>query len=94
MNDLIPIASAVELGQLLRSYRVNHHMTLEKVAGMTGVGMRFLSELERGKETAQIGKVLYIIRELGLEIFLQPRGAIPRKTNQISKIVTRRKDNA
>jgi hypothetical protein len=39
--------------------------------------MRFLSEFERGKETAEIGKVLKALRTLGLEVIIQPRGGVP-----------------
>jgi hypothetical protein len=40
--------------------------------------MRFLSEFERGKETAEIGKVLKALRTLGLEVIIQPRsGPVP-----------------
>ncbi len=36
---------------------------------------RFLSEFERGKETAEIDKVLKVLRTLGLEVVIKPRGA-------------------
>ena len=68
------IHNASELGKLIRLFRVSQHFTLEKVSGMTNIGMRFLSELERGKETAQLGKVLQIINQLGLEVVIQARG--------------------
>lgn len=68
------IETAAELGQLIRDNRTDQHFTLERVSGMTHIGMRFLSELERGKETAQLGKVLQIIHQLGLEVIIQPRG--------------------
>lgn len=67
------IHNSRELGKLIRSFRTGHRFTLERVSGMTGVGMRFLSELERGKETVQLGLVLQIINQLGLEIIIQPR---------------------
>jgi HTH-type transcriptional regulator/antitoxin HipB len=70
----IKVETAAELGQLLRDNRVAQRFTLERVSGMTNIGMRFLSELERGKETAQLGKVLQIIHQLGLEVIIQPRG--------------------
>lgn len=68
------IENAAELGRLIRDSRVEQHFTLERVSGMTNIGMRFLSELERGKETAQLGKVLQLIHQLGLEVIIQPRG--------------------
>jgi hypothetical protein len=33
-----------------------------------------LSEFERGKETAELGKVLKALRTLGLEVIVLPRG--------------------
>lgn len=70
----VKIETTAELGKLLRDNRTEQRFTLERVSGMTNIGMRFLSELERGKETVQLGKVLQIIRQLGLEIIIQPRG--------------------
>lgn len=45
------IKSAADLGKLIRKFRKSQELTLEKISGLTNVGMRFLSELERGKET-------------------------------------------
>lgn len=68
------IRTAEELGKLMRAYRKNQHLTLERVSGITNVSMRFLSEVERGKETAELGKVLVTLYKLGLEVIIQPRG--------------------
>ncbi len=62
------IINTAELGQLIRQFRKNKGLTLETVAGLGNVSIRFLSELERGKETAEIGKVLKTLRTLGLEV--------------------------
>ena len=45
-------------------------LTLETVSGLGNLSMRFLSEFERGKETAEIGKVLKALRTLGLEVII------------------------
>ena len=44
--------------------------------GLGNLSTRFLSEFERGKETAEIGKVLKALRTLGLEVIIQPRGRV------------------
>ena len=75
----VSIDSVEALGELIRQYRKDQHFTLEQVTGMSGIGMRFLSELERGKETAQLGKTLAIIKQLGLEIIIQQRGTDQHK---------------
>jgi len=68
------VKNTSELGALIRAHRKSHHWTLEKISGLTNVSMRFLSELERGKETARLGMALTMLQRLGLEIIIQPRG--------------------
>jgi HTH-type transcriptional regulator / antitoxin HipB len=69
------ILNVKELGGVIRTFRKSRQLTLEKVSGITNISMKFLSELERGKETAEIGKTLATINQLGLELIIQPRGA-------------------
>jgi len=68
------IKTADELGQLLRSHRKDQQLTLEKFSGLSNLSTKFLSELERGKDTAELGKALLALRRIGLEIIIQPRG--------------------
>lgn len=68
------IRTAGELGQLVRGHRKRRALTLETVSGLGNLSPRFLSEFERGKETAEIGKVLKALSTLGLEVIVQPRG--------------------
>lgn len=69
--------SVEELGKLVRAHRKNLRLTLETVAGLGNLSTRFLSEFERGKETAEIGKVLKALRTIGLEVIIQPRKGPP-----------------
>jgi len=69
-----PVQTASELGRLARAHRKHRCLTLETVSGLGNLSIRFLSECERGKETAEIGKDLKALRTLGLEIIIQPRG--------------------
>jgi HTH-type transcriptional regulator/antitoxin HipB len=68
------VQTAEELGHLVRAHRKHRHLTLETVSGLGNLSTRFLSEFERGKETAEIGKVLKALRTLGLDVIIQPRG--------------------
>jgi transcriptional regulator with XRE-family HTH domain len=68
------IQTAEELGRVARAHRKQRHLTLATVSGLGNLSTRFLSEFERGKETAEIGKVLKALRTLGLEVIIQPRG--------------------
>ncbi len=67
------IKSVAELGKLIRTFRKQQNLTLEKVSGLSNLGMRFISELERGKETKEIGKVFTLLNNLGLELIIKPR---------------------
>ena len=65
-----------ELGRLVRAHRKSRQLTLETVSGLGNLSSRFLSEFERGKETAEIGKILKALRTIGLEVIIQPRGGV------------------
>ncbi|MFO0904201.1 MAG: helix-turn-helix domain-containing protein [Pirellulales bacterium] len=72
--DMTKITNARDLGQLVRQRRQAAGLTLRDAAGMAGVGVRFLSELERGKATMQLGLVLEVLQLFGLELEVRPRG--------------------
>ncbi|RLD26676.1 MAG: transcriptional regulator [Bacteroidetes bacterium] len=58
------------LGKAIRDHRKSMGLSQLDAAGLCGVGERFLSELERGKTTAELGKVLQVLNRLGLRIRL------------------------
>lgn len=68
------VRSTKELGEIARKHRKIRGLTLEIVSGLGNLSPRFLSEFERGKETAEIEKVLKALKTLGLEVIIQPRG--------------------
>lgn len=68
------IQTAKDLGRLARAHRKHRCLTLETISGLGNLSTRFLSEFERGKETAEIGKILKALHTLGLEVIIQPRG--------------------
>jgi HTH-type transcriptional regulator / antitoxin HipB len=65
--------TVTELGRGLRASRKKSGLTQRDLASLAGVGTRFLSELENGKPTLEIGRVLRVIEMLGLELLLQAR---------------------
>jgi HTH-type transcriptional regulator/antitoxin HipB len=62
-----------DLGQVLRERRKQQGATQAEFASLCGVGVRFISDLENGKPTVQIGKVLQVIQCLGLELGIRAR---------------------
>ncbi len=67
-----------EIGKLIRETRKGLGVTQEALALTSGTGLRFIIELEKGKETAQIGKVLTILQTLGIQVILTPPAATKR----------------
>ncbi|MCB1310830.1 MAG: helix-turn-helix domain-containing protein [Sedimentitalea sp.] len=49
-------------------------MTQDDLSQVVGVGRKFISSVENGKDTAQIGLILDLCRELGLELTLTTGG--------------------
>ncbi|WP_420237762.1 type II toxin-antitoxin system Y4mF family antitoxin [Telmatobacter bradus] len=61
-----------EIGKLVRESRKRLGVTQKDLALTSGTGLRFIIDLEKGKETCQIGKVLTVIQTLGIRIALTP----------------------
>src|ERR1700733_3735950 len=58
--------AAVAFGDLIRSRRKALKMRQDQLALATGVGRRFLIELEAGKSSCQLGRSLLVAEALGL----------------------------
>lgn len=61
-----------DLGVLIRRVRKAQGLRQDQLAGVAGVGLRFIVDLEAGKPTIQLGKVLKVLETLGCEIFITP----------------------
>ena len=66
----IALSDAAALGVAVRQARKAHGLTQAELAGLAGTGPRFISELERGKERAELGKVLDVLAVLGLRLLM------------------------
>lgn len=72
------IRSTDELGAVVRDARRRADTDQVTAAGLAGVGVRFLGDLERGKPSVRLGLVLRVLDRLGLELWIAPRGWRPR----------------
>jgi len=61
-----------DIGKLVRETRRALGVTQKALALTSGTGLRFIIDLERGKATAEIGKVLTILQTLGIQLTLTP----------------------
>ena len=62
------------LGELIRKERKSQKLTQEELAALAGVGVRFIRELEHGKEGCRIGLAIHVMQTLGLSIAVYGRG--------------------
>jgi transcriptional regulator with XRE-family HTH domain len=65
------IVDPLAFGAALRQARRARGLRLEDVALGAGVGIRFVSELERGKPTARLGEALRVAASLGVDILVE-----------------------
>ena len=56
-----------ELGEIIKQRRKSLGMMQTDLALVSGSGVRFISDLENGKETCVIGKTLKVLGSLGMD---------------------------
>lgn len=75
---LIDIPSPQALGLLIRATRKTQKLRMDDLAGSASVGPVFVREVERGKETVQLGRVMQLLSELGITLKADlPDDALP-----------------
>lgn len=67
------INSIIDISEFVKKRRKSLGLTQSECAAMCNVGNRFFSELENGKETLHIGKVINCLQILGINISLTNR---------------------
>jgi y4mF family transcriptional regulator len=71
------IVSPVRLGEMVRDARRAFGWSQEAAARRAGVGVRFLGELENGKPTVRLDKVLRVLKTVSLGFAILPSGPRP-----------------
>ena len=72
-NAVVSLTTTAELGGLVRATRKQQRLTQLDIAGLGGLSNRFVIDLERGKETLQMQKVLDVLSLLGLEVIIRKK---------------------
>lgn len=71
-----PIRSVEELGLVIRAVRKFGQVRQDDLAALVGVSRQFAVDAEKGKPTIQLGRVLRLLKELGIELSVDiPQGA-------------------
>lgn len=69
----------MNLADFVKEKRKSVKLTQPELAEKAGVGLRFIRELEQGKQSLRLDKVNQVLQLFGFEV-----GAVPKKTSQIS----------
>jgi transcriptional regulator with XRE-family HTH domain len=81
-----PIHTTAELGEAVLAVRKAHGLRQDDAASAAGVGHVFLRDVERGKPTAQIGRILRVLDELGIKIYLDIPEEVFQNLDVVHKI--------
>ena len=87
-----PITDVAAFGSLVRAARLTG-LTRDDLVNVTGLSPKFTTHVESGKPTAQIGKVLVLLSELGIMLRAQTSVAISANVTEKARR-TRRRPNA
>ena len=87
-----PISDMAALAQLARAARLAQGMTRDDLANATGLSPKFISHFEAAKPTAQIGKVLALLSELGIS--LRATTAVDIPPDLAAKALQRRRSHS
>ncbi|WP_300998114.1 HipA domain-containing protein [Hyphomonas sp.] len=72
-----------DIGITIRAARKAQGLRQDELAAAANVGVRFLIELEAGKETAQLGKTLAVLSALGIDVALSTPDEARRMTRRL-----------
>jgi HTH-type transcriptional regulator/antitoxin HipB len=67
-----PIQTSKAFGSAIRRARKGQGLSQVELAARAGVGRPWLSELETGKRTAELGRALSVLNALGLAVTFVP----------------------
>jgi transcriptional regulator with XRE-family HTH domain len=74
----MPIGSAADFGSTVRALRKQRGWTQRQLADLCGCSIMYVSNLERGKETAELGLALRILNRLSYD----PHGDRPARPHR------------
>lgn len=63
---------SIILGAIVRRERKAQKLKQAELAAVSGVGIRFIVDLEAGKPTLQLQKALHVVRTLGCTVTIVP----------------------
>lgn len=68
---MLIIRTPNDLGKVIKQTRTDQKLTQLDLAALSNVGVRFIVDLEKGKNTSEIGKALNVLRMLGITLAIE-----------------------
>jgi y4mF family transcriptional regulator len=72
----VQIANVADIGQVIRDERKRQGLRQDDLAAMVDSSHVFLRDVEHGKATVQLGRVLRVLDELGISVTLDVPSAL------------------
>jgi len=67
------VYSAADVGAAVRAARKEEGLTQRQLAELCACGVRFISELENGKPTIELGRAIRVLNTLSLDVDVTAR---------------------
>ena len=68
--------TAQGIGKMVKAQRKLLGMNQSELAMVSGTGVRFISDLENGKESCELGKTLAVLKNLGIRFEAVSQGGV------------------
>jgi transcriptional regulator with XRE-family HTH domain len=92
------ITTVTELGTLVRATRKSVAMRIDDLAATSNLSKQFVNDVELGKPGVQLGKVLQVLQELGVHMYIDVPYSVNEQLanarNQIANTTERRNARA
>jgi transcriptional regulator with XRE-family HTH domain len=67
------LRSPPDIGRLARARRKSLGLTIHQFSDLSGLSLGFIVDMEKGKPTAAVGKVMHALAILGIDLTAAPR---------------------
>ena len=75
LNQPVVLRTATDIGQVVRAQRQSQGLRQIDLAGIGNTGNRLIVDIEKGKPTVQLQKVLDVLELLGLELTVRSKAS-------------------
>lgn len=68
------VSNADSFGEIIKKRRKKMGYTQKYICEVSGISASYISDLENGKATIELGKAIYLANLLGIDVELNERG--------------------